>query len=54
MYDYQNKIDTRLTDKDYIRLKTAWEDTTGLLGESVDFKVYRDAKTNSLSIPKKQ
>lgn len=53
IYDYQNKMDKNLTNNDYIRLKTTWDDTTGLMGESQDFKVYRDTKTQNLSLGNK-
>jgi hypothetical protein len=54
LYDYQNKIDKNLTDKDYIRLKTTWEDTTSLIGESGDYKIYRDEKSKGLVIGQKR
>lgn len=50
IYDYENKKDENLTEKDYVRLKTTWDDTTGLIGETKDFKVYRDFKTERLQL----
>lgn len=50
IYDYENKLDKNLTYKDYIRLKTTWNDTTGLIGENNYFKVYRNNKMNKLAI----
>lgn len=54
LYDYINKIDKALTDKDGIRLKTTWEDTTGLIGEAEDYKIYRDEKTKDLTVGQKK
>lgn len=50
MYDYENKIDENLTNKDYIRLKTTWQDTTSLIGETQYYKVYKDVKTEKLNL----
>ncbi|HCT64569.1 MAG TPA: hypothetical protein DIC60_04795 [Lachnospiraceae bacterium] len=52
IYDYEKKLDKNLTDKDYIRLKTTWGDTTRLIGENQHFKVYRDEKMTKLAIGK--
>lgn len=53
IYDYENKIDGNIISNDYIRLKTTWNDTTGLIGESQDFKVYRDEKMQNLKLGEK-
>lgn len=52
IFDYENKLDNKLTDKDYIRLKTTWNDTTRLIGENQYFKVYRDEKMSKLAVGK--
>ncbi len=54
IYDYTNMIDKKLTSNDNIRLTTTWNDTTGLIGETVEYKVYRDEKTKNLGLGQKK
>lgn len=54
LYNYKNKLDKGLNDKDYIRLKTTWDDTTSLIGEGSFFKVYRDIKNQGLPLGQKK